>query len=369
MRICLTILFTFIFCILVLLPVFFSINKRWSENKKNEKIETESHIEKRSLFLLDERSLQSQPMFWTVIALPLVVGAILWAFIAYQYEWEISTSAYSSLMKNAQFPFLIIALSPILGAFVMYGHRSIQTFTQIQATNKQIETGLKQLDTATKQLNEAKAKNKIDLYFNTRKHINEILGLFKTTGDEAIYQPNSLYNKAFEIKSDFNDSPRADFYDYLNKLIGDIAMNFYSSRDNIIDISNYHDSEKISINDGVEKISSIISEIKKLLNIHESESGKIDIKCIGFIAKNKDSISEHSKSYYDFVYTLMIAGEIHSFLNSIKEIFLILSLDKNIDAKLTNFSSALASCTMESMTISLVDDGDKLAAENPNPPE
>ncbi|HDN2513706.1 TPA: hypothetical protein P1K35_003947, partial [Providencia rettgeri] len=229
MRICLTILFTFIFCILVLLPVFFSIKNRWSENKKNEKIEIESPIEKRHLFLLDERSLQSQPMFWTVIALPLVVGAILWAFIAYQYEWEISTSAYSSLMKNAQFPFLIIALSPILGAFVMYGHRSIQTFTQINATNTQINTALTQLETAKNQLetagnqlNEVKRKNKVDIYYTERKHILDLLSLVRGINEEKINMPFSLYLKVFRKKDDYKNEVKDIYFYEINEYIDKI---------------------------------------------------------------------------------------------------------------------------------------------------
>ncbi|MDR2243320.1 MAG: hypothetical protein LBE28_11170 [Providencia alcalifaciens] len=181
------------------------------------KFKTFSCKKKKKLFLLDENSLQSQPLFWTVIALPLAIGVMLWAAIAYDYDLELTSDAYSRLMKNAQFPFVILALSPILGAFVMYGHRSLQTFTQINATNKQIDTASKQLKTASEQLataknqfEEVKNKNRIDMYFSKRKYLYEQIQTVKTERNEKINNPVLLCFHALET-NDFNDSKNNDF--------------------------------------------------------------------------------------------------------------------------------------------------------------
>lgn len=384
MRIFFTILFTTIFCFLVLLPVFYSIKNRWSENKKNEEIKTESPIEKRPLFLLDERSLQSQPMFWTVIALPLVVGAILWAVVAYQYKWEISTSAYSSFMKNAQFPFVIIALSPILGAFVMYGHRSIQTFTQINATNEQIKTALEQLK-------EAKNKNKNDMYFNVRKHIYEQLSYIKTINDEKINKPTSLYIKAFETKN-YEDTINEDFSNKVNSILIDfrevmvlfrelfkteyVIINqeslFARYRQEkmlkkfiiIIDYINEFKSclffsKGDAMNIQSEKFQSELIELNKEINkIHEDDFDK-DIM-----------FYEISNKYFDYLDFFL--NTIEDLLDVSSEIMVVLYPDRSLDELLPNH--AFIRGDVNQLKIDLIDlhsgsIGGILAAANQNPPE
>ncbi|MEQ4707878.1 hypothetical protein [Providencia huaxiensis] len=185
-------------CLILFLPTFFTIRNRSKEKKK--------------LFLLDENSLQSQPLFWTVIALPLAVGVMLWAAIGHDYDLEFTSDAYSRLMKNAQFPFVILALSPILGAFVMYGHRSLQTFTQINATNKQIET-------AKSQLEEAQKKNKVDIYHSKKRFLIEEIKSLKTKNNEYIEQVEQLYYRIFFISDNYNDVINTIFFTELDGFI------------------------------------------------------------------------------------------------------------------------------------------------------
>lgn len=392
MRICLTILFTFIFCILVLLPVFFSIKKRWSENKKTEKIETESPIEKRSLFLLDERSLQSQPMFWTVIALPLVVGAILWAFIAYQYEWEISTSAYSSLMKNAQFPFLIIALSPILGAFVMYGHRSIQTFTQINATNTQINTALTQLETAKNQLetagnqlNEVKRKNQVDIYYAKRKHILDLFSLVKSINDEKISMPVSLYWKVFYKKNEYEDELSESYYSDIDEFFKKISISWGNINDYLKKelILNFDRERKFKLLNELDSLFFIlnedVNELKKYLFITSTDN----IKPFDYTLQLSDLINGPAtelerRILYDEISTEM-QKIVKDFVNLVYDISLIFLPYDVINNMFTNSNKIYSleedirkyikdnKTEITCLELNLI--GDKLAAENQNPPE
>ncbi|MEO3904122.1 hypothetical protein ABC081_009560 [Providencia rettgeri] len=388
MRICLTILFTFIFCILVLLPVFFSIKNRWSENKKNEKIEIESPIEKRHLFLLDERSLQSQPMFWTAIALPLIVGAILWASIAYQYEWELSVSAYSSLIKNAQFPFLILALSPVFGAFVMYAHRSIQTFTQINATSTQIGTALNQLATATKQLNEAKNKNKIDLYYAERKHRFDLLEKISNIHGEKIARPISLYMNAFFTSSEYNEMRKEFFY----VEIDNIFLKLNDAINNVIDLE-YEDIFSESIFNEITKvlesfysyqvftkIDKLINELNdflcmevkvnnKILRIYINSLGKIKHSMLGGI-----ELSENEVNIIIIDMLTSLKNEVKNAIDIACDIGLIFSNGESEKSLFSNFSlidTAYSNLSIKINKIrnSFIYNGDKLAAENQNPPE
>ncbi|WP_273838298.1 hypothetical protein [Providencia rettgeri] len=425
MRIFFTILFTAIFCFLVLLPVFYSIKNRWSENKKNEKIKTESLIEKRSLFLLDERSLQSQPMFWTVIALPLVVGAILWASVAYQYEWELSTFAYSSLMKNAQFPFLILALSPVLGAFVMYGHRSLQTFTQINATNKQIDTASKQLETAKKQFEEVRKKNKVDLYHSNKRFLKEEISSLRTRSDESIIQYNQLYYNIFFINENYTDTLIEPFFTELNKHINDFndALNIllHQEIDEFYDLFSNEREDKTSKSKSenvyelseVEELSILAVFVKiihsKINNVSDGNNNLkkylfMDIKfdIFNFYLEMKESrdsefiqqkkkgnnvsksnklrrlgenqearearevreAREYEKQYYYDTFFSELLDEVKSTFAFIKMIALITLDDKSIYKTLPALERGYSIISAFEKK-----NGDKLATENQNPPE
>lgn len=370
MSIFFTILFTMIFCVLVLLPVFFSIKSRWSENKKNENIETESSIAKRTLFLLDERSLQSQPMFWTVIALPLVVGVILWAAVAHEYELEWSTSAYSSLMKNAQFPFLILALSPILGAFVMYAHRSLQTFTQINATNKQIET-------ATEQLEIAQRKNKVDLYFSKRKHIYEQLEYIKTRHGEKINKPTALYYSFFKKNKLYRNVINYDFFKSFNEIIVNINFNL----DNVMameakDFFNLLDTSKEKVDfytkkgHGFSCLSDDVKLVKKNLGIEYLNDKGIT----SFYWEERNTYLEKKDIDNSYISLLnYIVDDLNDIINIIQEISLIMLPAKdykslfNAIIELQDKNNKLYEDIALPLMWKLI--GDKVAAENPNPPE
>ncbi|MEX0440640.1 hypothetical protein KDV52_18940, partial [Providencia rettgeri] len=156
-------------------------------------------------FWLDESSLHVQPLFWFLVFLPLIISGIAWVLVAQDYELDVSTNGYSRLMENAKFPFLILALSPILGAFVTSAHRSLQTELQIK--------------TAKEQLEEAQRKNKFDLYHSNKKFLKEEILSLRTKNDEGIIQVNQLYYKMFFIFDNHTDILIDSFFIDLNSYL------------------------------------------------------------------------------------------------------------------------------------------------------
>ncbi|UEK58825.1 hypothetical protein LL668_16250 [Providencia rettgeri] len=155
-------------------------------------------------FWLDESSLHVQPLFWFLVFLPLIISGIAWVLVAHDYELDVSTNGYSRLMENAKFPFLILALSPILGAFVTSAHRSLQTELQIK--------------TAKEQLDEAKNKNKIDILYSSRKDTYELIDYVKSINGEKIRNKGSLLLKAINIKK-YTRENNENFIKSINQFI------------------------------------------------------------------------------------------------------------------------------------------------------
>ncbi|HCT7327969.1 TPA: hypothetical protein OT776_002380, partial [Proteus mirabilis] len=110
-------------------------------------------------FWLDDQGLHLQPLFWLLITFPLIISAILWLLISKDYSLNLTKDGYNQFIDYAKLPLFILTLSPILGAFVINAHRSIQTAKQIEVNEK---------------------KNKIDIYYTRRKFIKEQLSDIKT---------------------------------------------------------------------------------------------------------------------------------------------------------------------------------------------
>lgn len=288
----------------------------------------------RNRFILNSDSLHKQWLFRLAIAFPLVSSIYFIVWLSAPYPFRFDSYGYNAFLEINKFPLGILALSPILGAFIVSAHRSIQTTKQIEVTEK---------------------KNKVDIYFSTRKYINEQLNLFKTIDNEEIHQPNALYNKAFNLTNNHEDIPNKEFFDYINNSIKTLADSFLSVRDNIIDIRLFIEENEFSIDISTIRISHQMSSLKKYLDIGSNSEFDLASKCIDYLKRHDIEILNDKSNFYEFNYSLLIAGEIYSLLNSIKEIILILSSEKDIDTVLPSFSYALGSCTLKSMTVSLAE--------------
>lgn len=288
----------------------------------------------RHRFILNSDSLHKQWLFRLAIIFPLVssVYFIAWLGAPYPFRWD--AYGYSTFLEINKFSLGILALSPILGAFVVSAHRSIQTTKQIEVTEK---------------------KNKVDIYFSTRKYINEQLNLFKTIDNEEIRQPNALYNKAFNLTNNHEDTPNKEFFDSIDNSIKTLANLFLSVRNNIIDVRLYIEEDEFRVDISTSRMSYQMSSLKKYLDIGSNSEFDLISKCTHYLEKNEIEIKNDKSNFYEFNYSLLIAGEIYSLLSSIKEIILILSSEKDIDTVLPSFSYALGSCTLKSMTVSLAE--------------
>ncbi|MEQ5431934.1 hypothetical protein ABN276_07560 [Providencia huaxiensis] len=321
-----------------------------------------SFKKKKKLFLLDENSLQSQPLFWTVIALPLAIGVMLWAAIAYDYDLELTSDAYSRLMKNAQFPFVILALSPILGAFVMYGHRSLQTFTQIRATNKQIVT-------ATEQLKEAQRKNKVDIYYADKKFKLEQLIKLRFRNEEININPHLLYDRFYHIIEPYCDEPNYEKLKFINEKlyslndvmkytinveISDFMMNPNCDldREKEQDVEDFIDTimriQEINLTN---KIILIYNEIIDLICLYEKENistiynnrynNKSNSHFKSIVSLYKDTIDDFEEKYlYDTVMN-NILYELKGFVLLISEVIRILFPTLDLKTQLPSIECCL----------------------------
>lgn len=93
----------------------------------------------RDKFILNSDSLHKQWLFRLAVVFPLVSSLyfIVWLSAPYPPRWD--AYGYNTFLEINKFSLGILALSPILGAFVVSAHRSIQTTKQIEVTEKKIK--------------------------------------------------------------------------------------------------------------------------------------------------------------------------------------------------------------------------------------
>ncbi|MCX9095867.1 hypothetical protein OKT76_09015 [Providencia rettgeri] len=367
-----------VICIIVSIPFFWTFISKFCSLK-----EKSFCLFFKNIFL-DESSLHKQPLFWLLIILPVIFSVALWAIISPEYKLEWTAHGYAGLIKYGQLPLMILALSPILGAFVISAHRSLQTFTQINATNEQIKTGLEQLK-------EAKNKNKNDMYFNIRKHVYEQLSYIKTKNNEEINKPTSLYIKAFETKN-YEDIINWGFPNELNKLIlnfkeiGAVFRKIFNPNSLIVNQQSliascqqqvmFLDFDEIIeyINDFKSFLFFSVDDIKSNQNEKfKSELIRLNVEFYKLPIDDFDrELLEHDikNKYYDYLNFLL--HTIEDLLDISSEIMVVLYPNENLDDLLPDFpymESDYYQLQQELSDLFSNNIGDKLAAENQNPPE
>lgn len=101
-------------------------------------------------------------------------------FLGQPYPFKLDAGEYNNFLEINKFSLGLMALSPILGAFVVSAHRSIQTEKQIEETEK---------------------KNKVDVYYANKKFIFEQLSMFTVNKTEKILSITSFYMLFFHANN------------------------------------------------------------------------------------------------------------------------------------------------------------------------
>ena len=166
-------------------------------------------------FWLDDKGLHLQPLFWLLITLPLIISAILWLLISADYSLNLTKDGYNQFIEYAKLPLLILTLSPILGAFVINAHRSIQTAKQIEETEK---------------------KNKIDIYYTIKKNIIDELNDYKNIDFKFSLSAYDMWSKGYLKDNKFEMKVNTT---YLNRIEEKIRE--------LININNALENEKVKI--------------------------------------------------------------------------------------------------------------------------
>lgn len=158
----------------------------------------------RDKFMLNSDSLHKQWLFRLAIAFPLVssVYFIAWLGAPYPFRWD--AYGYSTFLEINKFSLGILALSPILGAFVVSAHRSIQTTKQIEVTER---------------------KNKVDIYFSERKFIIEQLGKIKSTNYGECINENNTYEKFINF-NDYDSELIKESFDLIDSRVKEIYESY-----------------------------------------------------------------------------------------------------------------------------------------------
>ncbi|EOV8086580.1 hypothetical protein ABN078_15375 [Providencia huaxiensis] len=368
--------------------VFISIPFLWTFFSKFFKLQKKSCCLFVKNIYLDESSLHQQPLFWLLISLPVIVSITLWSIISSEYKLEWTANGYAGLIKYSQLPLMMLALSPILGAFVISAHRSLQTFTQINATNKQIDTASKQLETARKQFEEVQRKNNVDIHIATRKYMteqieNNIIAIKKELNINELYKSAFIKKGfyAYEINSGFHQKTR-DYLSEINQHIMNISKlekeDFLKGRDDEVikyvkDITGGRGEDIYDFNIVYNRyISHLNIKINTLL-AHFSFVIKDIVFNLFSINEKSNSTSIFNDGYYD-VFSQLNEG-LEPWIRRLKDINEVLVQDKVVDRLIPEFNHLLVSLhDMPSLHKSLkrfsrLNIGDKLAAENQNPPE
>lgn len=301
--------------------------------------------EQRDKFILNSDSLHKQWLFRLAVVFPLVSSLYFIVWLGAPYPFRFDAYGYNAFLEINKFSLGILALSPILGVFVVYTHRSLQTEKQIK--------------TAETQLEEAQNKNKSDIYYLKRKFINEQLLSITTTNNEKINRPTSLYLKSFEI-GNLNDKKLDIVIDEMESHLQSldtlmILNDTFNTLDSFVICANNTENKK-----QLDKISSRFIEadhyilnikidlyIENKLSIYD-EYKKILSEYAEIYKNNKEQIDSGDFStdlYLDikYKYINIYRNTIHyisDIVNIISEVIIVLYPDYNINSMLPSLKKA-----------------------------
>ncbi|WP_272520270.1 hypothetical protein [Providencia sp. PROV223] len=258
---------------------------------------------KRKRFSLDSRSLQHQWLFRLAITYPIISSFYFMLWIGCSFPFRLDAEGFNTFLEINKFSLGILALAPIIGAFVVYAHRSIQTETQIQKTQQQILL--------------AEKKNNLDMMISRINFTDERLNNLKVLGNYKIIPENNVVFSFFEIKD--NKITHKPLIKHINNTVSCVIKSketIESETKKILKlISSYNINESISedIRD------SLIDSIKLIVSRTESIDTMIYnvIKKIGFDLNDRD---DTFKSYDTYHIDLFKSFDIYSIRQSLEMI-------------------------------------------------
>lgn len=277
-------------------------------------------------FILNENSLHKQGLFWFVILFPLYSSLCFISLLGWEYPTRWDAIGFNNFLNIHKFSLGLLTLSPILGAFVVSAHRSIQTEKQIKETVR---------------------KNNVDIYFANKKFIYEQLSYVKTIDGEVISKPTSLYLNAYEINGEHSDIKKKDIYNLINSELNN--KNFGNDiLGKIIDTDAHDivkkDNNSIIFNSDIERyvvsINNFISRIKEIIYLEgDNEKSIIDIyikfkeeiaDADKYMRLHPDDSDEYILTYHDIyiifkTFTKELVDKIYSILEVLYEVIVILN--------------------------------------------
>ncbi|MBP6079737.1 MAG: hypothetical protein KA732_00500 [Providencia sp.] len=327
---------------------------------------------KKERFSLNSNSLHKQWLFRLAIIFPLASSIYFMIWLGAPYPFKFDANGYNAFLEINKFSLGILALSPILGAFVVYAHRSYQTEIQIK--------------TAENQLIEAQKKNKVDIYYATRKGGYDQLGYIRDFESEQIQQIISIYNKAYIVKNMHEDAINPMFNNLLDEFIGD----FYGKLNDFINVDRYlffidksfNNLPQCMMNKAlILKVSSSYINIKsffyfkvneRVQNLYKEYPEKFH--AIRYESEFDTGEGDNRNLYIDLVTEFRDC--VNDIINITIEIFIALYPSEKIELsiknmnKIYNVRDKLNSIINEDYGMYSINSiGDKVAAENQNPHE
>ncbi|WP_341261715.1 hypothetical protein WKC58_02800 [Morganella morganii] len=299
-------------------------------------------ILKKYNLLLNSDSLHSQRLFQLAISLPLFSSLYFMIWLGWDYPPRLDSTGFNAFLNIQKFPLGILALSPILGVFVVYAHRSLQTEKQIKTAEEQLTIARKQISTAETQLQEAQNKNKVDIYFSRRRFIIEQLkDISLGSRKNVIQSPNSLYLKYYDTNNDYIDIPRNDKIHELNVAIEFLTKRIVTLKDTVR--LDYNDKNYIIIalklhHKTIANIDTHLHKVKKLLQIKDRNKNILSRKKL----QNhwKKSLKEFNLESNDFAgISKLDYSDLNTFLKAIN--LRLKSELENIEITLTETLSIL----------------------------
>lgn len=177
----------------------------------------------KNIFKFDDGSLSSQGPFKLSIILPMIISIGLCIPLWFKTEFNFSSEGYNNFLDLYKLPIAVLSLSIPLAAITSHIHRTFQTASQINITNK---------------------KNDADRFFSHQKFIIDNLKelkskdfTFKSENDNlSIETPASLYRKLFPLSSHINGintTGHAEFIEGVQRHLKNISQLISSYREMI----------------------------------------------------------------------------------------------------------------------------------------